>query len=247
MKGIPKWQVIFGTLLIVLSAVVYYGHFLIFRDAHHIFIYLIGDVAFVFIEVLMVTLVLHQLLHFREKRSMLNKLNMVIGAFFSEVGAELLKVFSDLDLEAGRVKGRLIVRSDWTEKDFLKVRKEFIEYTPKIDVSDKHLEELKNFLARKRQFLLNLLENPNLLEHDSFTDLLWAVFHLAEELGHRAELTELPDSDYEHLKGDMERVYLRLIAEWLAYIGHLKKNYPYLFSLVVRTNPFDSQASIIVR
>jgi len=30
--------------------------------------------------------------------------------------------------------------------------------------------------------LLGLLGNPNLLEHDSFTDLLWAVFHLMEEL-----------------------------------------------------------------
>ena len=60
-----------------------------FRDTHHIFIYLIGDIAFVFLEVLLVTLILHQLLRYREKKAMLNKLNMVIGAFFSEVGGEL--------------------------------------------------------------------------------------------------------------------------------------------------------------
>ncbi|MFC1621303.1 hypothetical protein ACFL2G_03255 [Candidatus Omnitrophota bacterium] len=247
MKSAPKWQIVFGILLVMLSAGTYYTHFLIFRDAHHIFIYLIGDVAFVFIEVLLVTLVLHQLLHFREKKSLLNKLNMVIGAFFSEIGTELLRVFSDLDLEAGRVKGRLIVRSDWTEKDFLNVKKEFIKHAPKIDVKDNQLEDLKNFLVGKRQFLLNLLENPNLLEHDSFTDLLWAAFHFMEELDYRGELKNLPDKDHEHLKGDMGRVYHRLISEWLDYISHLKKNYPYLFSLAMRTNPFDSQASIIVR
>ncbi len=247
MKKVQNWQIVFGVLLIMLSVGVYYVHFLIFRDAHHIFLYLIGDVAFVFIEVLMVTLVLHQLLHFREKKLLLNKLNMVIGAFYSEVGTELLKVFSDLDLEAGRIKGRLIIRNDWTEKDFLKVKEEFMRHAPKIAVTDEQLNELRNFLTLKRQFLLNLLENPNLLEHDSFTDLLWAVFHFTEELGYRGELKDLPDKDHDHLKGDMERVYQRLISEWLDYTSHLKKNYPYLFSLAMRTNPFDTKASIIVR
>lgn len=247
MKRSVKWPVVFGILLIALSAVVYYGHFLIFRDTRHIFIYLIGDLAFVFIEVLLVTLVLHQLLHFREKKALFNKLNMVIGAFFSEVGRELLMAFSDLDLEAGRIKGRLMIGSDWTEKDFSMVKKEFIRHAPKIDVKDKHLEDLKNFLVGKRQFLLSLLENPNLLEHDSFTDLLWAVFHLVEELDYRGGLSELPDKDYSHLKSDMERVYHRLISEWLEYMSHLKKNYPYLFSLAMRTNPFDSKASVIVK
>ena len=34
-----------------------------------------------------------------------------------------------------------------------------------------------------------------------------------------------------------------LIIEWLAYMKHLKESYPYLFSLAVRTNPFDPAAS----
>ena len=67
-----KWQVFLGLILIALSTLVYLVHFFIFRDAHHIFIYLIGDIAFVFFEVLLVTLVLHQLLHYREKKALLN-------------------------------------------------------------------------------------------------------------------------------------------------------------------------------
>jgi hypothetical protein len=31
------------------------------------------------------------------------------------------------------------------------------------------------------------------------------------------------------------------------YMQHLKQNYPYLFSLAMRTNPFDANASAIVR
>ena len=82
-----------------------------------------------------------------------------------------------------------------------------------------------------------------MLEHESFTDLLWAVFHLTEELDNRKDVTQLPDSDYDHLSGDIKRAYSLLISAWLAYMGHLKTDYPYLFSLAVRTNPFDPQAS----
>jgi hypothetical protein len=50
-----SWQAILGIFLILLSAILYLIHFAIFRDAHHIFLYLIGDIAFVPIEVLLVT------------------------------------------------------------------------------------------------------------------------------------------------------------------------------------------------
>ena len=83
MKRIFNRQFFLGLILIALSAFVYLMHYFIFRDAHHIFIYLIGDIAFVFLEVLLVTLVLHQLLHYKEKKSMLNKLDMVIGYFLA--------------------------------------------------------------------------------------------------------------------------------------------------------------------
>ena len=247
MKRILNWQFLLGLILVVLSTVVYYMHFLIFRDAHHIFIYLLGDIAFVFLEVLLVTLVLHQLLHFREKKTMLKKLNMVIGAFFSEVGTELLKTFAAFDTEAFKITKKLIVTNDWSEKEFLKICKLAKKHECSIDSSRTDLEKIKNFLKGEKQFLLTLLENPNLLEHESFTNLLWSVFHLTEELIHRRNLKDLPEPDYKHIEGDIKRVYHLLIAEWLDYMKHLKSNYPYLFSLAVRTNPFDKNASVEVK
>jgi hypothetical protein len=99
----------------------------------------------------------------------------------------------------------------------------------------------------KRNFMLRLLENPNLLEHETFTELLMAVFHLTEELGHRQSCSELCQADRNHFGGDIKRAYLLLIYEWLGYMKHLKQNYPYLFSLALRTNPFDPEASVEVR
>jgi len=110
----------FGVLLIFLSALTYYIHYLIFHDAHHIFIYMVGDIAFVFIEVLMVSLIIHKLLEEREKKARLEKLNMVIGVFFSELGTNMLAYFSDIDPNLDTVRKDLIITSKWTDNEFKK-------------------------------------------------------------------------------------------------------------------------------
>jgi len=242
-----SWQILLGLCLIALSTIFYLLHYAIFRDAHHIFLYLVGDVAFVFIEVLLVTLIIHQVLSMREKRTRLEKLNMVIGAFFSEVGTRLVACFSDFDPKLDRIRKELVVTNDWSEQEFSSVSKRLKNYDYGVEIQKVELEDLANFLTEKRDFLLRLLENPTLLEHESFTELLRSVFHLTEELANREALTQLPDTDYQHLAGDIKRAYVLLVHQWLDYMKHLKDNYPYLFSLAMRANPFDRDASPIVK
>lgn len=241
-----NWQLLLGISLIVLSVLIYGLHYLIFRDAHHIFIYLVGDIAFVPIEVLMVTLIIHRLLSDREKKAMLKKLNMVIGAFFSEVGLKLIPSFAAFDHKSDEFKKDLSGMKDWKDTDFKNAEERINDYRLHIDCSLGDLRELRDFLSQRRNFLLRLLENPNLLEHETFTELLWAVFHLTEELEYRQDLDKLPSSDLEHIAGDIKRVYILLLSRWVDYVMHLKNHYPYLYSLAVRTNPLDKDASPIV-
>jgi len=242
MKDI-KWQVLLGIVLISASVFVYIIHYVIFHDVHHILIYLIGDIAFTFTEVFMVTIVIHQVLGMREKKAMIKKLNMVIGAFFSEVGTYLLKQFSEFDPQAEELRKTFHINKNWELKDFIEVESTLKNFDCSVDCKNEDLESLKKYLGDRRDFLLALLENPNLLEHETFTELLWAVFHLMEELNHRMDLNNISKADYAHLTGDIKRAYSLLITEWLAYIEHLKTDYPYLYSLAVRTNPFDLKAS----
>lgn len=238
-----KWQLLLSVSLLALSAIVYFIHYAIFRDAHHIFIYLIGDIGFVFTEVLLVTIIIHQVLAYRDKRRLLEKLNMIIGAFFSEVGKELLKVFAKFDPEADKIRQSLVVTDQWNTAQFLEVSKRLQSYKHDIDMTRNNLDTLKQMLVQEREFLLRLLENQNLLEHDSFTSLLVAVFHLTEELESRTDITHLSEADQKHLANDLKRVYSLLISEWLSYMKHLKENFPYLFSFAMRTNPFDPDAT----
>ncbi len=237
------WQLQIGLFLILLSFLLYALHYLLFGDLHHIYIYLLGDIAFLPIEVLLVTLILHKLLSDHEKQIRLEKLNMVIGTFFSEIGTNLLTYFSDLDPNLATIKKYLLVKDNWTEQEFQNCTAQLKQHKYDIEIGKVNLETLKNFLHEKRDFLLRLLENPNLLEHETFTELLRAVFHLAEEMSQRKKIKELVLNDKIHLAGDIKRVYVLLVLEWLSYMRHLKDNFPYLFSLAMRTNPFDETAS----
>jgi hypothetical protein len=244
-KRIP-FVIYLAIAFVALSAIMYFVHYLIFRDVHHIFIYLLGDLAFLPLEVLLVVVIIERLLARRETQAKLEKLNMVVGAFFSELGNhllhDLLKHF-DNRLE---ISSHLNVAADWTKKDFQKAVAFADHLKVEVDCRNIDLDQLKAFLAQKREFLLTLLENPSLLEHDRFTDLLWATTHLDEELEARPSLTGLPDNDLEHLAGDVRRMYDHLASEWLDYVQHLKSKYPFLFSLVLRTHPFQEHQSSII-
>ena len=246
-KLFTSWTFRVAVLLLAASTLTYLIHYFIFKDPHHIFIYMIGDMGFLFVDVLLVILFIEKILARREKRIILKKLNMVIGTFFSEVGLDLLKKFSDFVDQSEELEQDLQISPKWNLKQFNKAKECAENFPYKIHFDLKKLEDLRRYLIGKHEFLLRLLENPNLLENQHFTDFLWAVFHLNEELSFRGEdLSNLPDSDIAHLKVDMRRAYSQIIREWIGYTMHLKESYPFLFSLAARINPLNPKASPIV-
>jgi hypothetical protein len=208
--------------------------------------FLLGDVAFLFLQIAFVTLFVDRLLRERERRALLRKLNMVIGAFFSEVGNDLLAAVAASDRDLEQVRAALIPSGAWTAASYARAERALQAHAPAIDEGRCDLHALKAQLVRAKPFLLGLLGNQALLEHERFTDLLWAITHLAEELEARPGLDGLPATDVAHLAGDVARAYSLLVVEWLRYMAHMQDQYPFLFSLAARRNPFDPQATPIV-
>jgi hypothetical protein len=238
-----NWQTVMIVALLIISGVLYCLQIVIFNNPRDTFFYLFQDLAFVPLQVLLVTLVLNKLLADRERSVMLKKLNMAIGLFFSEVGVSLLKSFTEFDAKFATIEECFKVGGDFSGADFEAMVRRVSAYDCKIKGRDADFTELKGFLLEKRGFLLTLLENPNLLEHESFTELLWAVFHLTEELASRENPHLLAEKDGEHIAGDIKRAYVLLMAAWLTYMKHLRDEYPYLFSFAMRTNPFNPAAN----
>jgi len=199
-----SWQILLGLALVAFSVFAYMLHYAIFRDGRHILIYLIGDLAFLPVQILFVTLIVDRLLNKREKMALLKKMNMVIGVFFSELGRSLLESFKGFDSKAGDLGKVLLQAAGWTEKDFSEAAARCRAHEPGIELRTGDLEQLRSFLLAKRDFL-------------------------------------------RHIVGDINRAYALLLVQWLAYLAHLKSDYPYLYSLAVRMNPFDPAASPGIR
>jgi len=242
-----RWQIGLGLALAFASAILYLVLYAVHRDISYIRDHVLSNFAFLPVQVFIWTLITNGLLGARDRAIRLQKLNMVIGTFFDEVGLALLRRFAATDLGLEDIRRELIVAAGWPQERFAHVQQRLKGHTYAVVIGQLDLDELRSFLVARRGFLLGLLESPSLLEHETFTDLLWAVFHLLAELENRTEFSALPRSDTAHLAQDANRAYGLMVYRWLDHMKHLKANYPYLFSLAMRLNPFDREASVIVR
>ena len=232
---------------LVIAALALHGiHYLIFRDLHHVAIYGFGDIAFIPIEILVISLVVDRLLEERKRQSIRKKMNMVVGTFFSALGQPLLERMCYVLEDDTEVRACLAIDPEWTTGRILRAKQSIPELRIKVRPRREDMEHLGELLTDHRDFLLRILQNPTLLEDEEFGELLWALTHLQEELAARGDLDALPQSDVNHLIGDIGRVYEHLLREWLEYMSHLNENYPFLYSFQARTNPLRPDADVTV-
>jgi hypothetical protein len=242
-----KWHITLGVCLAAVSALTYGLQVRIFHDTRDTLFYMLQDFAFVPVQVLLVTLVINGMMQIREKNAMKHKMNMVIGAFFGDLGTSLMGILLKMDSNANELRKAVRPNADWSDAAFSKAACGAVTHNYDIDPNSDHLEALKKLLVGRRQVLMGFLANPNLLEHETVTEMLWAVTHLADELAARPSLGDLPKTDLAHLASDARRAFSLTTKEWLSYVRHLRDDYPYMYSLTVRVNPFDPEASAVVR
>lgn len=242
MTGIKKSAnyILLIIVLTITAVCLYLIQYAIFHEPGESVFLLLQDLAFVPVQAIIVTLVLERLINLVEKQNKLKKTNVIISAFFSEAGTPILFAFAEQNVNHQGFP-ELLALSENTDRNLKMVKKSVDGFDYHIHVTPEKLEKLKGILADRKSYLISLLENNNLMEHDSFTDMLWAVFHVADELQTRGNLEELTAADYAHLSTDILRAYKILILEWLSYIKYLKTEYPYLYTIAVRKNPFGDQ------
>jgi voltage-gated potassium channel len=199
-----------------------------------IFIILFGIGSFI----TLLTSIVEWLSQRRQRAQHRHRINMLIGVFFTEFGNQLLHTFTSYDPNIDSIRRDFIVSDQWSEKDFMQLHKKLSTYNYTVAPSRLDLNMLFRYLKEKGDLLIRQLENPDLMENESYSELLWAVVHLRDELAARPTFYNLPEKDIAHIVGDVQRAYAMLVNEWLDYMLYLKKRYPYLFSLASRTNPF---------
>lgn len=174
----------------------------------------------------------------RQEAARRERLQMLISLFFSEIGKKLLTIIARADSERDKCTEVFALAQDWKTTDFARALKGSSELKFEVVPERLALLELKQHMDRSGTLLINLLSNSALHEHERFTELLVAIFHLRDELINRTDLEHSPTPDLVHLAGDANRIYKPLTLHWLEHKRHLKGSYPFLYSLAVRMNPF---------
>ena len=219
---VRSWKFKFSILMIILIIIIYGSNILILKDPEHVISYIWTHLGFIPVDILLVAFLLDEIISKKEHEAVLEKLDMLMGTFFSEIGNDLIGMLSTANKYKADTEKAIDFKAELSGEE----REEF-------------LNNLRDLLISKRELLINFMNNSNLLEKDEFTSLILAIFHLDEELEHRTDLSNVRDADFNHLNGDMKRIYSKLIHEWIYYLSYLNKHYPYMISLAIRTNPFD--------
>lgn len=224
-------------LLTILSAAIYYVQYLIFHQTENTIFYLLQDLAFVPIQVVMVTLIINRFLNVMETRKKIKKINVIISTFFVEAGISVISTISQFNRNNDEFCTHIKINEMNMKNDY-KLKKSVQEFKFDIYADPAKLSELYSILRKYKDYTLNMLANPNLLEHDSFTDMLWAVFHVADELQTRGDFDSLDKNDIDHLSNDILRAYKAIVVEWINYMSYLHDEYPFLYALAIKKNPF---------
>ena len=117
-----KDTIIMGSGLILLSIILHVLHYSIFGDAHHIFIFLLADLAFIPLEVFFVSLILERVIARQEARKIRSKTHMLVKLFYLEAGNDLLQVFSRADQQMIECPDILDVSQGWDRSKFVEMR-----------------------------------------------------------------------------------------------------------------------------
>ena len=229
-----RWIIL---LFLAISFMLYFIYYLYSGELEYILDSFILNLAFLPIYVIFTTLLLDNLLALREHKINARKKNMIIGVFYTEIGKQLLTQLSVFCQNVQDLDQQLVITDKWTLQSFQLAKERIRSTNFEIGITCS-FDDVHELLLKKREFMVQLLQNPNLLEDESFTNLLLATFHLSEELINRTSSGNLSETDFEHLAGDINRIYRQLIIEWLSYLEHLSKNYPFLFSLEAKVRPF---------
>src|SRR5512143_2672949 len=94
------------------------------------------------------------LMNRREKLIRKEKLNMVIGVFYSEVGTDLMRFFFSCDSAAEPLGRDLVVTDEWSDKEFESEGRRLKQYDYRTDSTQADLEGLRGFLQEKKELLL---------------------------------------------------------------------------------------------
>ncbi len=186
--------------LFVMAVIIYGLQILLFKQPETTAFYIFQDMAFMPVTIAVATLLVGYLMDESDKAERIERSRILTSSFYSIVGYDLFEILTELYDEKKEV-----------------VSWDLDQYTAMLNMINTYLNEI-----------LTIASNPNLLEHEAFTDVLWAVMHFREEMTYY--LAEKPSAkDNRHVQVDAKRVYDLLSENVKEYEHYISVEYPYFY------------------
>ncbi len=225
-------------LLLCASALLYAIHYLIFRDLHHLAIFGLHELAFVPLEVILVTLGLDQLVEKTHREEARSKVSIIETLYFNESGGTMLRYLTSCDPDAARLRELLQVTEDWHSSDFRQAIRQLKSYPFLLDLDRIDFFGLHYHLSQRHEYYRSMLENPALTQSEAFTEMIMKIYLLWEELDGRTNLYQLPEKDRNYLAELLHEIYRELTEYWLDNVYNHSIHNRFRLHRAIESNPF---------
>lgn len=225
-------------LLLCASALLYAIHYLIFRDLHHLAIFGLHELAFVPLEVILVTLGLDQLVEKTHREEARSKVSIIETLYFNESGGTMLRYLTSFDPDAARLRELLQVTQDWRSSDFRQAIRQLKSYPFLLDLERIDFFGLHYHLSQRHEYYRSMLENPALTQSEAFTEMIMKIYLLWEELDGRTNLYQLPEKDRSYLAELLHEIYRELTEYWLDNVYNHSIHNRFRLHRAIESNPF---------
>lgn len=225
-------------LLLCASALLYAIHYLIFRDLHHLTIFGLHELAFVPLEVILVTLGLDQLVEKTHREEARSKVSIIETLYFNESGGTMLRYLTSFDPDAARLRELLQVTEDWHSSDFRQAIRQLKSYPFLLDLDRIDFFGLHYHLSQRHEYYRSMLENPALTQSEAFTEMIMKIYLLWEELDGRTNLYQLPEKDRNYLAELLHEIYRELTEYWLDNVYNHSIHNRFRLHRAIESNPF---------
>ncbi len=216
--------------LIALSSLLYAMDYLIIGDFSGVTKYIAHHIAFLPIHALVLGILIEEILVWREKREQKRKLNLFLGIFFRQMGADFYVAMVDMVKNREELDKLIVVDKHWDHRRFNKAHLALQSFNFQMDSDPEKLATVFSILHEREAEIMDMTRNPNLWDFEELYRALVALFHLIEVSRFRGQERQLIPSVREHLASDVYKALKMLLGLWLHYLEFLKVTHPVLFS-----------------
>lgn len=228
----------FILILIFSSLVLYTIHYLLFKNIYGTISTVLFSVAFTPLQAVINTQIINKILIQRDKVRNEKKLDMLVENFYSQIGTDLLKIFTTSDSNLSTISAISLDTNCMEDKYFKCLSKALSTYEYSIKENQINFDNIYEILNSNMKVFMSLLNNPILDEDSTFTDTLNSLVHLKKELEFRYIDSNLDNLEKEHIIKDLNSAYKLLSKEWISYIDRLSRLYPDLYIKELVYSPF---------